>query len=476
MARLSYRPCILLLLAGCPAPVAGLSDSGSSSSGDGTTTGMSTTGAEVPTGGGSGGSTATGATGEPASSGEGSTAAPEPICGDGVVAGDELCDDGVDAPDAPDDGCDATCQPQAVVLWTQSWDSGAKKDDNVDGLAVDAAGNIYVAGSTTDAAYQADAIVRKLDPGGAELLRIDYVGAAGLDDVARSVAVDADGSIYAAGFEQVAETVLQGWVRKYDPAGKQLWVHERVSEVVDGSGIVNTVVLDGDAVYIVGSEDVGDKDTTQFFLQRLASADGKPVWTSIVGDAVALFKIGLAVDPDGELLVAGGIVDAMGDRQPWVGKYSAAGEQLWSRSDYLIGGGLAMAAAAGPGGELAVTGVGFQFNDFNIWLASLDGSGGVVWEDFINGDGDDIGYSLAFGAGGELYIGGFVNIKSHMSDTLLRRYTSAGLPYWTSYHNDEVDLYDAITAVVVTPAMVVAAGSEFVLGHGSNQWIRAHAP
>ena len=471
MTRLSCRPCILLLLAGCPAPVAGLDDSGSSSTSDGTT-GTSTTGGEVPTTG-DGGSTDTGATGEIVSSSEGSTAAPEPVCGDGVVAGEELCDDGVDA---PDDGCDAKCQPRAVVLWTQSWDSGAKKDDNIDGLAVDAAGNIFVAGSTTDAAYQADALVRKLGPDGAELLRIDYVGPAGFDDIARSIAVDAEGNIYAAGLELTSETALKGWVRKYDPAGKQLWVHERVSEVADGAAIANTVVLGGDAVYSVGSEDVGDKDTAQFFLQRLATADGKPVWTTIVGDAVALYKIGLAVDPNGELLVAGGIFDAMGDRQPWVGKYSAAGEQLWSRSDYLIGGGFAMAAATGPGGELAVAGVGFQFNDLNIWLASLDDTGAVVWEDFINGDGYDIGYSLAFGAGGELYIGGFVNIKGHMSDTVLRRYTPAGLPYWTAYHNDEVDLYDVITAVVVTPTMVVGAGSEFVLGHGSNQWIRAYAP
>jgi hypothetical protein len=74
----------------------------------------------------------------------------------------------------------------------------------------------------------------------------------------------------------------------------------------------------------------------------------------------------------------------------------------------------------------------------------------MVWEDYINGDGYDLGYSLAFGAGGELYVGGLLNISQQMSDTFVRRYTPTGEPYWTDKYNDSVDLFDSVTAVLVT--------------------------
>ena len=460
------------MLAGCPGPVAGAGETGSeSSSGGGATTGEPGTTGDTPTTG----DMTTTTTGEPASSSsESSTGAPEPVCGDGVVGGEELCDDGMETPD--DDGCDAKCKPNAVVLWTQSWD-GALKDDDAEGLAVDGAGNIYVAGSTTKADLQVDAVVRKLDATGKEVQSFAYVGPAGLNDVARSIAVDADGNIYVAGIEEFVEKQFRGWARKYDPTGKQLWVYERNAEVMDGDAVINKIVLDGDAAYILGSEVVGDLDTSQYFLQRLGTTDGKPTWTAIVDDAVGTYRLGLAVGPDGELLVAGGVIDPMNDeRQPWVGKFSAAGKLLWSQTGYLAGGGFAMGAAVGPNGELAVTGLGYQFNDYNVWVASLDPTGAVIWEDYISTEGYDVGHSVAFGAGGELYLGGYVNSTSELSNTLVRRYTPAGLPYWTDKYNDAIDLYDGVGAVLVTPTMIVAAGSESVAKHGSNQWIRAYAP
>jgi len=117
-------------------------------------------------------------------------------------------------------------------LWTRQF--GTSYWDEARGVAVDSFGNVYVAGSTrgvlpgqTSSGYS-DAFIRKYDGSGNELWTRQF-GTSDSDE-ARGVAVDASGNVCVAGY-------FYGWdswgtfynhvfVRKYDGPGNELWTRQ----------------------------------------------------------------------------------------------------------------------------------------------------------------------------------------------------------------------------------------------------------
>lgn len=118
---------------------------------------------------------------------------------------------------SPGDGFVAKFNPAGALLYLTY--IGGSADDLVSAIAVDAAGNAYLAGSTSSTdfplvnAYQSqfggtggysyevrtgDAFVAKLNPAGNKLIYSTYLGGS-LDDVATAIAIDSTGSAYVTG-------------------------------------------------------------------------------------------------------------------------------------------------------------------------------------------------------------------------------------------------------------------------------------
>src|SRR5262249_12797413 len=118
---------------------------------------------------------------------------------------------------------------------------GGSGDDQATAIATDSTGNVYVAGFTTSSNFPtaaaaqgapagfSDAFVTKLNPSG-KLVYSTYLGGSGQDN-ATSIAVDAAGNAYVAGFTSSAnfptknpvQRNLKGqgnaFVAKFDPSG-----------------------------------------------------------------------------------------------------------------------------------------------------------------------------------------------------------------------------------------------------------------
>jgi cysteine-rich repeat protein len=471
-----YSPIVLTLpLLGCPAdPAVTTGDDSSSSTGE-----DASSGAPDPTS--SGGTTEAPTTSGTTAPDEPSTSTgptPDPICGNGFVEGDEPCDDGNDE---PDDGCNALCERTGVPLWTVSWDSGAKKDDTGVGLARDADGNLYIAGSVEGDDNRSDAVVRKLDPAdGAELQQFVFAGELGFDDTARGVAVGEDGSVVLVGIETIVDEGRgQGFARKFDADGATLWTHTEAPMYEEGSEVVLAVAVDADAVYIAGAAEI-EKDVYEGFVRRLDPDDGTPVWTVTIEEISAFAWQGLAVTPDGEVVHAAATRPAFDDpATPRLARYTPGGDEVWLETDFDGGKpGLLRGVAAHPDGDLAVVGSTYNnaTND-DFMVLRVSGDGELIWRDVVDLKLDsDYVIAAAWAASGDLYVGGYGYVQTQQSNMWIRRYTGDGEPWWTSVYNDEIDLYDTVNGVVVLDDRVVVAGSENVLGSGANQWIRAYAP
>ena len=113
------------------------------------------------------------------------------------------------------------------TLWTQTYDSPAHSQDWGYGVAVDAAGNVYVTGieDRSDLGQGVNIWLRKNDTNGNTLWTQTYDSPAHSYDVGYGIAVDAAGNVYVTGWEYRGD-LGQGvniWLRKYDTNGNTLW-------------------------------------------------------------------------------------------------------------------------------------------------------------------------------------------------------------------------------------------------------------
>ena len=148
--------------------------------------------------------------------------------------------------------------PAGAELWTSQF--GSPAPDEALALAVDGAGNIFVAGSTDGAlpgqtrAGLNDAFARKLSPAGAEIWTVQF--GTPLSDEAFGIAVDRTGNAFMAGITeatlpgQTSAGAYDAFVRKLSPAGVELWTRQFGSPESEAA---NGVALDGSGnIFVVG--------------------------------------------------------------------------------------------------------------------------------------------------------------------------------------------------------------------------------
>ena len=158
-------------------------------------------------------------------------------------------------------------------------------DDSADGIAIDAAGNAYVAGTTASSdfptvnAFQTTrrggsvdvtGFVAKLDPDGSDLVYSTYLGGSGSEGIG-GIAVDAQGSAYVtgstgsddfpttpgvlqehAGNRHCIEGCTDAFVTKIAPSGSSLVYSTYLYGELDDGGSRIAVDADGNA-YVVGT-------------------------------------------------------------------------------------------------------------------------------------------------------------------------------------------------------------------------------
>jgi hypothetical protein len=312
-------------------------------------------------------------------------------------------------------------------LWTRQFGSTSiSGDDEASGVAVDANGNIYVAGFT-DGAFEGqtnsggeNAFLRKYDAGGNELWTRQFEQVpppGGYRGHFLSIAVGAS-SVFVAG-----TTVTENaFVRRYDASGAQVWTRVVEDSEDDSQDDVRGVAVDTDSnVYVSGSTDgilpgqtgAGGMDA----FVRKYDAGGNEVWTRQFGSAAFDETRGVAVDNSGVYvagLTTGEIstdfsdLEDAGFEDAFVRKYDADGNELWTRQLGAYGGGgylftsrdEAMGVTVGPTGiyVVGVTDGTFGDNQPNepppfrgqdVFVRKYDADGNRIWTSQFDANGTE---------------------------------------------------------------------------------------
>ncbi|PYL10689.1 MAG: hypothetical protein DME33_00055, partial [Verrucomicrobia bacterium] len=285
---------------------------------------------------------------------------------------------------------------------------GGSGDDAAYGIAVDAAGNVYVTGQTsstnfpiTTGAYQtsfagrSDIFVIKLDAAGTTLLYSTYMGGSS-DEVGTGIALDSTGNAYVAGTTYSANFpttagafqttfsggFFDGFVTKLDPNGSNLVYSTYLggSDFDEAKGIAVDVA--GDA-YVVGYSFSTDFPTTPGAFQTAANS----------GNNVFVSKL----DPTGTNLVYSTYIGGTGYDDGRAIAVDAAGNA------YVTG----LTGSTDFPTTLGAYQTTFGGGNYDVFMSKLNAvATSLDYSTYLGGTGNDQGHSIAIDGSGNACVAG----------------------------------------------------------------------
>ncbi len=358
------------------------------------------------------------------------------------------------------------------VLNYATYLGGAQVDD-ARAVAVDAAGNSYLIGSSTSPDYPGtnrgqtfgaqDIVVAKLNPAGSAVLWATYIGGQGVD-IGLAIAVDAQGSVYGGGstastnfpvsdnaFQPVlggGSAITDGVVFRLNATGTALtwstYLGGSLSDLVRGLAIDAT-----GAVYVTGRTDSTDFPNTNrenlpprgggdAFVTKLNASGSALVYSLLLGGFALDVGNGVAVDATGSVFVVG---ESRSENFPTTeGAYQTArrgGSDAFVARVRPDGSGLVYctyyggeaqeagnAIAVDSGGNAYLTGQTFSTQlpitpqayqrvpalTPDAFVAKLNPQGtSLFYSTYLGGDNEDTGLSIAVNRQGEAYVAGQTN-------------------------------------------------------------------
>lgn len=346
--------------------------------------------------------------------------------------------------------------------------SGGSRADFVGGMTADAAGNIYVAGWTESTDFPAgrtggsvDAFVLKLNPQATQVLFATFFGGSDYD-AAKAVAVDAGGNIWLAGVTQSTDLVRVNAIQQTIGGDNDAFV-ARLN--ANGSALLFSTYLGGDGsdsalglavsttgdVWVAGGTassnfplnnayQAARRGPQDAFLARFSLA-GAMVSSTLYGGSGADAAHAVAVGPDGTAymtgatdsadlpLVAstrprGGSQDAFAVRwntqasAPIYSTYLGGSAGSYGVNEYGTAVAVDSAGAAAIAGITSSTDFPLARNTFgsgatDAFVARLSPAGSLTASAYFGGTSTDEAYGVAFDAQGRVWVCG----ASASSDT-----------------------------------------------------------
>lgn len=307
----------------------------------------------------------------------------------------------------------------AVRPWTTQF--GTSATETTSGAALDSSGNVYVSGSTNGnpdgvpTAGGFDALLVKYDRFGVKQWSRLLGSSAG--DTGQAVATDRSGNVYFGGvvnFDGSLPIGARGFVAKYGGDGTKLWDQSLVS---GGSDHVRSITLDGDGNVIAAGFTQGDlfapnggTNRPDLFVAKY-DGDGTLLWGRQLGSDTTDNAAGVATDAAGNVYVTGytfGGLDgnnSAGDADAFLVKYDRDGVKQWTRqfgsAELDIATAIAIDSAGHPyvvGRTMGALGGTPNGGGLDAFVVKFDGAGALLWTRQFGSAADDYAYGVAVDA------------------------------------------------------------------------------
>ena len=195
-----------------------------------------------------------------------------------------------------------------VPLWTNRYDGPAGSDDRAQAVAVDASGNVYVTGYSTDSTTGKDYLTIKYSSAGAGLWTNRYDGPSSGEDIPMAIAVDASGDVFVTGHSFVSGSDLDYATVAYSSSGVPLWTNT-YNGPANYTDAAVAVAVDGGGRVLVTGYSYGTGGNYEFATIAYTTG-GVALWTNrystpFGGDSKPLTSHSMAVPSSGSVVVVG---------------------------------------------------------------------------------------------------------------------------------------------------------------------------
>jgi hypothetical protein len=353
-----------------------------------------------------------------------------------------------------------------VQQWLRPLDGGGS--DAAVAITTDEAGNVYVTGSSAGQLYSMTA---KYSAAGDQLW-VQSFTTIGEGDAGTDIAVDHEGNVYVTGYNVETSTGLDIVTIKYSPGGVELWVRRYDRD--RGEDVPAAIACGASGIYVTGR-------SSSAYTTIKYDFDGDQQWVRTYnGGFGSDAPAALLVDAAGNLYVTGQSTGSGTNTDYATIKYDAAGTELWVRRydgpstmfahDYDR----AVALALDVNGNVFVT--GNSSDDFAT--VKYDAAGTEIWVRRYSGTGGDWAAAIAVDAQGNAYVGGssYGNATTQY-DFATISYDPAGTVRWTERYNGPGNNYDTPYSIAVhSSGDVYVSGSSGGIGTGLDYATIKYAP
>jgi hypothetical protein len=312
------------------------------------------------------------------------------------------------------------CGAGGDLVWEDYVDT-AGGPDGINALAV-RSGQVFAAGSDTNAAGNRDFLVRAYDAKSGTLLWKDQLDKAGDADRAFALAAGA-GQVFAAGFGTNAAGNQDFLVRAYDPeTGALRWEDQR--DPAGFNDVAEALAVWDGQVFAAGSGERGP-DNQDFLIRVYEAKTGALLWEDQT-DKAGFNDAAYALAVGGGLVFAAGFgTNATGNQDFLVRAYRATdGALVWEDQVDRAGfNDIAFTLAVGEGRVFAA-GSGQRMAGHEDFLVRAYNAktGALLWEDQVDRAGfDDAALALTVREG-HVFIAGFGTHAAGNNDFLVRAY------------------------------------------------------
>lgn len=353
-------------------------------------------------------------------------------------------------------------------VWVRSYDRGVSDNDEAKSIAIDASGNVYVTGYSKGSTTSTDALTVKYDNAGNQQWVAFYNGTYNQMDEGRAIAVDASGNIFICGYSSDSAFLFDALTVCYDNAGTQQWA-QIYDGPISGNDELLDLVIDGSSnVYVTGNSEQASFDYD--FLTIKYNLAGSQQWlVTYAGPAGGDYGKAITLDPSNNVIVGG----MSGFSNQWFDyltvKYSNSGVQQWTarynngvnRFEDLWD------VATDNAGYVYVTGqsqsIGNNSAPTDCATVKYTPAGNEVWVKRYDGGftGDDRAYAIALDDTANVYVAGYSKNASNF-DFITIKYDSAGTEEFVLRFNSQYNQGEQINA------MAVMNGDIYVTGKAAN--------
>jgi uncharacterized delta-60 repeat protein len=307
--------------------------------------------------------------------------------------------------------------PEGELLWHRYYLLDVNQSSYASALVIDDDGNIYVTGEgrETDpepfSPFKTFAVTLKYSPDGTLLWEHVHEAPPSNSTLGRGIAIGPDGNIVVVGAAQVGQPAFQSFAVKIDPDGNTVWAREFTIPSHNWT-VLTSIAIDPDGFISLGGTSgivIGLGADIHLLVVRYAP-DGTLLWHDVTTGLGNIEQVSdVAVDETGNTYALGDLAVPGISFSFHLMKYSPAGVKLWSQSLTHTGGvDRPRAIAIDPEGNIIVAGTGGvgAAND-SVLIGKYTPTGQLLWSLAYKGDHFwAAGRALAVDEQGNAYVTG----------------------------------------------------------------------